>query len=142
MRSDILLLAAATLAIAGCTGTGTSTGSTASAGSAASNRTDPMALKVTGETQRCIPNRNNVSTTPAGQNVLMFRTGANSWFRNELRSACTPLRDNRALVFRNASSQHCELDLFDVVDLSTRTNFGTCSLGRFTPVEVPRGARF
>jgi hypothetical protein len=72
----------------------------------------------------------------------MFRAGANSWFRNDLRSRCPGLRDDRVLVFRSSTSQHCELDLFEVVDRVSRINFGTCALGRFTPVEVPRDANF
>jgi hypothetical protein len=104
--------------------------------------TDPMALKATGEPRTCIANRPNISSRPAGQSVLMFRAGGNSWFRNELRSSCPSLREDRILVFRSASAQYCELDPFDVVDPFSRINFGVCSLGKFTPVEVPRGTRF
>lgn len=139
MRSDLLIVAAA-LALAGCTANqqdGASAGSTT-----ASNRTDPQTLKATGEPTRCIPNRGNTSTTPAGEGALMFRQGSNSWFRNDLRGSCPALRQNRTLVFRNASSQHCELDSFEVVDPVSRMNFGVCVLGPFTPVEVPRGTNF
>jgi hypothetical protein len=145
MRSDPSIFArlgaAALLALAvvGCS-SGTKGTETGAAG--APVRTDPQALKVTGEPRNCISNRNNVRTTPAGDSVLMFRTGTNTWFRNDLRSRCTGLRDDRTLVFRNASSQHCDLDTFSVVDPVSRMTFGVCSLGRFTPVEVPRGARF
>ncbi len=104
--------------------------------------TDPATLKATGEPQACISNRANVSSKPAGQSVLMFRTGANSWFRNDLRARCPSLRDDLILVFRSTGSQYCELDTFDVVDPFSRINFGVCSLGKFTPVEVPKGTRF
>ncbi|WP_199554792.1 DUF6491 family protein [Sandaracinobacteroides hominis] len=141
MRSELLVAAAAALALAGCS-SGTKTSAAATPGSAASNRTDPMTLKVTGEQRRCILNNGSTSTTPAGPNALMFRQGANQWFRNDLRGTCTAMRPNTTLVFRNASSQHCELDSFQVVDAVSRMNFGTCVLGQFTPVEVPRGTRF
>lgn len=104
--------------------------------------TDPMTLKPTGEQRICIPSRANVATKPAGETVLMFRAGASSWFRNELRARCPSLRDDRILVFRTTITQYCELDPFDVVDPVSGINFGVCSLGRFTPVEVPRGTRF
>lgn len=141
MRSDTLFssLAAvgAALALSACTaGAGVSTAASAP------DRTDPQTLKVTGEPRACISNRANVSTTPAGDSVLMFRTGSNTWFRNDLRARCPGLDRDRVLVFRSTTSQHCDMDLFDIVDRVSRINFGTCSLGRFTPVEVPRGSRF
>jgi hypothetical protein len=140
MRSDLLILAAA-LALTGCA-SNQQAGAEAGTGTAASNRTDPQTLKVSGEPRRCIPNRSNVSTQPAGESVLMFRQGSNTWFRNDLRGRCMGLRENRTLVFRNASSQHCELDTFEVVDPLSRMSFGVCVMGPFTPVDVPRGTRF
>jgi hypothetical protein len=104
--------------------------------------TDPMSLKATGEPRTCIPSRANVSTKPAGNSVLMFRAGTSSWFRNELRAICPALRDDRILIFRTTTTQYCELDPFDVVDPVSGINFGICSLGRFTPVGVPKGTRF
>lgn len=113
----------------------------ASAETAPSQRTDPATLVATGEPRRCIGSR-NVSTTPAGDSVLMFRTGANRWFRNDLRGSCPAMNLNRVLVFRPSSGQHCEMDRFDVVDPVSGMNFGSCALGQFTPVKVPRGAGF
>jgi hypothetical protein len=103
--------------------------------------TDPMTLKAKGDSRTCIPSRANVSTKQAGETVLMFRSGS-SWFRNELRARCPWMRDDRVLVFRTMTTQYCELDPFDIVDPISGMNFGICSLGRFTPVEVPRGTRF
>jgi hypothetical protein len=141
MRSEALFrrlaLLGAALALSACTA-GASVGTNA----AAPERTDPQMLKVSGEPRACISNRGNVSSTPAGDSVLMFRTGANTWFRNDLRSRCPGLSRDAILVFRSSTSQHCDMDLFDIVDRVSRINFGTCSLGRFTPVEVPRGTRF
>jgi hypothetical protein len=134
-----LLLAAA---VTGCSSDGTTAGAASAPSDAATARTDPLALKTSGEPRKCIPNRSNIGTTPAGDSVLMFRTGSNSWFRNDLRGRCPSMRDDRTLVFRSASSQYCELDTFTVVDSVSRINFGICVLGPFTPVDVPRGARF
>jgi hypothetical protein len=104
--------------------------------------TDPATLKATGEPRTCIPNRSSMSSTPAGQSALMFRDSSTRWFRNDLRGTCPSMRDGRILVFRAASTQYCELDTFSVVDPLTRASFGVCSLGKFTPVEVPKGTRF
>lgn len=103
--------------------------------------TDPMTLKATGEPQTCIPNRANVSTKQVGDSVLMFRQGSR-WYRNELRARCPWMRDDRILIFRTTTSQYCELDPFEIVEPVSRINYGICSLGRFTPVEVPKGTRF
>ena len=103
--------------------------------------TDPMTLKATGEPRTCISMRSDVSTKAAGDNVLMFRWGS-SWFRNELRARCPWMRDDRITIFRTTQNQYCELDAFDVVDPISGINFGICALGRFTPVEVPKGTRF
>ena len=114
----------------------------AAAASSRPERTDPATLKATGEPVRCIP-RNNVTTIPAGDKYLMFRVSSNRWYRNELRNGCPNLRSDRAMVFRNVQgSQFCDMDIFDSVDAVSRMNFGACSLGQFTPVEVPKGTRF
>lgn len=106
-------------------------------------RTDPATLKARGEPRTCISSR-GANTVQAGTEALMFRQNANRWYRNDLRSSCPALRHDRVLVFRNRAggSQYCEMDMFDVVDSMTRSSFGTCTLGSFTPVEVPKGTRF
>lgn len=106
-------------------------------------KTDPLSLTAKGEPQSCLPNMSGVNTKPAGENVLMFQAGTNRWYRNELRGSCPGLALDRTLVFRNMTAgRHCDLDMFDVVDLTTGMRFGTCALGKFTPVEVPKGTRF
>lgn len=105
--------------------------------------TDPASLKATGEPRRCISSR-GVNTVQSGTSALMFRESASRWFRNDLRANCPALRHDRVLVFRNqgSGSQYCEMDSFDVVDSMTRATFGFCTLGQFTPVDVPKGTRF
>lgn len=103
--------------------------------------TDPMTLKATGESQTCIPSRANISTKQSGDSVVMFRAGSR-WFRNELRARCPWMRDDRILIFRSMTTQYCELDPFEVVEPVSGINYGICALGRFTPVEVPKGTRF
>ncbi len=106
-------------------------------------KTDPATLKATGEARNCISSI-NVNTVQSGPNALMFREGANRWYRNDLRNSCNSLRVDSVLVFRNQTngSQYCAMDSFDVVDGMTRSSFGSCTLGKFTPVEVPKGTKF
>ena len=130
MRSDRMLLAAALLALA-----------VAATATDKAPPTDPATLKATGEARNCISRKPQVSTTPVGDSVLMFRAGSR-WYRNDLRTRCPSLRDDRILVFRTQGSQYCALDQFELVDPMSRMSFGACALGQFTPVEVPKGTRF
>ncbi|MCG2842169.1 DUF6491 family protein [Sandaracinobacter sp. RS1-74] len=138
MHSDRMRAIAAALVAAGL-----ALGATAATAKDKTPPTDPATLKATGEPRNCIPS-NGVSTVKAGSDALMFRESANRWYRNDLRSSCPGLRDDRVLVFRNqtSGSQYCEMDSFDLVDTMTRTSFGSCTLGKFTPVEVPKGTKF
>jgi hypothetical protein len=136
MRSDRMMLAVALLMLAG----------EGTAGEAAAARdkpppTDPATLKATGKARHCITRMPQVSAVPVGDSVIMFRAGSR-WYRNDLRTRCPSLSDDRILVFRTQGSQYCALDQFDVVEPVGRMSFGACALGEFTPVEVPRGTRF
>jgi len=105
-------------------------------------KTDPATLTATGKPRQCLPLRDIQQSRPVGDSVIMFRTGANRWFRNDLRAPCPNLRDDRILVFRASVGSICEMDTVDLVDSLSRMNFGFCNLGSFTPVTVPKGASF
>lgn len=105
-------------------------------------RLDVTTLAATGEPRRCLSLATVGNTTPAGDSALMVRTGANRWYRNDLRSPCPAMRRDRTIVHRNSTGMLCEMDWFRVVDPVSRMDLGTCMLGRFTPVDLPRGARF
>jgi hypothetical protein len=130
MRFDSLMIAAALLAMPG-----------AAVAKDKAPLTDPATLKATGEPRNCISSTPQVSTTPVGDSVLMFRAGSR-WYRNDLRTRCPSMRTDRILAFRLMGSQYCALDQFDVVEPMSRINYGACALGQFTPVEVPKGTRF
>ncbi len=105
-------------------------------------RVDPQTFKATGEPRQCIVSR-DVQTTVAGETAIMFRMPGGQWFRNDLRGACPQAAGiQRVLVFRSTVGQRCDMDVFDVIDPASRLPVGTCVLGQFTPVEVPRGTRF
>jgi len=140
--SPLLVLA---LMVAGCaasTAAAPGEPATPPAAAAKAERTNPATLVATGEPRRCIPTRSSVQTRPAGDAVLMFRTGSNSWFRNDLRGTCPAMARDLTLVFRSVSTQYCDIDQFEVVDPVSGMTFGTCALGAFTPVKVPRGTNF
>lgn len=131
-----LALLAMLLALAGCAGGDRHSGTSGNAMLA-----DVSTFKATGEPRQCVPLR-GTNLTPAGDRHVMARVNASTQFRNELRSPCPGMNRNRTLVVRATGSQLCDMDVFEVVDPISGISFGVCSLGTFTPVEVPRGVRW
>ena len=58
---------------------------------------------------------------------------------NRPSGGCPDLGFGRALVTRTPSTRLCQGDIATVVDLSSRTSFGACGLGEFTPYRRVRG---
>lgn len=104
-------------------------------------RADVSAFAATGEPRRCLNQMGLGAVQPAGPGHVMVRDGS-KWYRNELRGSCPWFDWNSIPVMRNAGPQMCELDSFQVIDRSSRMPMGICVLGKFTPVDVPDGAKF
>ena len=102
---------------------------------------DVKALPATGKPRQCVPLRDVQQTRSVGSDVILFRTGVNQWYRNDLRTPCPGIRDDRTLVFRTPSGSACALDTVDIIDAVTRIEHGFCGLGQFTPVDLPKGAK-
>jgi hypothetical protein len=99
------------------------------------------ALPATGPQRQCVQLREVRRTTPAGPRAIMFEVGAGRWLRNDLRTNCPANRD-RILVIRSTIGSLCQGDFVDVVDPVSRIEYGTCSLGAYTPVDLPKGLKF
>ncbi len=134
MRSEQIMLLAGLALLAAC-----APASPPAAAAPAPGRVDVATFKATGAPRRCIPLR-NTQLTGAGDNHAMARSGANRWWRNELRTRCPAMSRNHTIVLRTTTGQMCDMDMFEIIDPVSRMSFGSCSLGMFTPVEVPRGA--
>jgi hypothetical protein len=132
MRSSFIALALAALAVG-------------AAGLAAPRLTPGqaavVALPAAGKPQRCVQLRQVRRTTPVGQQAIMFETGMNTWLRNDLPASCPANRD-RILVIRSTIGSLCQGDIVDVVDPVSRIGYGSCVLGPYTPVSVPKGLKF
>jgi hypothetical protein len=101
---------------------------------------DARTLPARGEARQCMSVRDAQQFQPVNDQVLMVRTGANRWFRNELRAPCPRMASfGRTIVLRASGGSVCAGEVFDVVDLQSRMTFGSCALGNFEPVERPRG---
>jgi hypothetical protein len=104
-------------------------------------RIDAAALPAAGPVRECLQLRDIQQTKPVGSRIIMFRTGGNRWYRNDLDSSCA-FTEQRVLRIRSTGGTLCAIDTVDIADQITSIGYGFCQLGKFTPVAVPKGARF
>src|SRR3546814_1919053 len=73
-------------------------------------------------------------------NILLYRSGGNLVYRNDLKSSCPGLaRDSDIMVARQFGSSTCEGDFFHLVDRSSGIRGPTCVFGEFVPYRKPEG---
>lgn len=93
-----------------------------------------LANKVPGEPQKCLPNYRTHDTVRVSDTMLIYRSGANLAYRNDLRGSCPGLaRDSDIMVVRQFGSGTCAGDFFYLVDRSSGIRGPTCVFGEFTP---------
>ncbi|TRW14679.1 hypothetical protein [Glacieibacterium frigidum] len=69
--------------------------------------------------------------------AILFRMGR-QWYRNDMSNACTGLKPSRSIQTRTPSTQLCEGDLVRVFDPRVDITYGSCALGKFTPIDAPQ----
>ena len=101
---------------------------------------EPLAGKVPGEPMRCLPSYRTNQTIRVSDNILLYRSGGNLVYRNDLKSSCPGLaRDSDIMVVRQFGSSTCEGDFFHLVDRSSGIRGPTCVFGEFVPYRKPEG---
>ena len=99
-----------------------------------------LAGKVPGEPLKCLPNYRSNDTIRVSDNILLYRSGGNLVYRNDLRSSCPGLaRDSDIMVVRQFGSSTCAGDFFHLVDRSSGIRGPTCVFGEFVPYRKPAG---
>ena len=99
-----------------------------------------LAGKIPGEPMRCLPNYRSNDTIRVSDNILLYRSGGNLVYRNDLRSSCPGLaRDSDIMVVRQFGSSTCAGDFFHLVDRSSGIRGPTCVFGEFVPYRKPAG---
>ena len=95
--------------------------------------------KVAGEAQTCLPNFRANDMVVIDERTILFREGNRVW-RNDIRGGCTGLgRPGTALVTRQfGGTGLCRGEIAQIVDTSTGSFVGSCSLGDFVPFTTPR----
>ena len=93
-----------------------------------------LAGRVAGPPQSCVNYRDLRGNRSAGDGAIVFDTRDRDLiYVNRPPGGCPELGLSRALVTRSPTSQLCAGHIADVVDVSSNTSWGGCSLGEFTP---------
>ena len=85
----------------------------------------------------CLPPGQDRDASNIGPNTILYRRGGTIYV-NHPRGGCAGLGNpSYTLVTRSVGMGPCSGDIADVVDLSTHTLHGVCSLGEFVPYRRP-----
>jgi hypothetical protein len=81
----------------------------------------------------CVQMRDLGGNRSVGDAIVFDGNSSAAMYVNRPAAACPSLEFGRALVIRTTQSQLCRGDIATVVDPTTRTEYGGCGLGDFTP---------
>ena len=91
-----------------------------------------------GPPQMCLPPGPTYGSHNVSPNTIVFERGS-TYYVNHPPGGCTGLGNPAyALVTKSFGTGPCRGDLAQVVDLSTHTFIGACTLGDFQPYRRPR----
>ena len=92
-----------------------------------------LAGRVAGEPVSCLPHWRRDDMTIIDDDTILFESGG-TIYRNELRGSCANLSSGfYSLVTRSTSPTLCSGEIAQVVDVSTGTMIGGCTIGEFIP---------
>lgn len=99
-----------------------------------------LAGKVAGEPVNCIPLRLADNTIRVSDDIILYRVSKRLVYRNDLVSSCPGLaREDDIIILKTYGSQLCDSDILRLVDRTSGSPTGVCSLGKFTPYRSPAG---
>jgi hypothetical protein len=136
VRANLILLALGPLTLASC-----STASSAPTRSprAAKELADALAGRTAGPPQRCISNFPQVEVQTIDDWTILYKEGSTIYVQNP-RGGCPGLASGaRTLVTRQVgTSQICDGDINQTVDLLSHSGGAACVFGPFIPYTRPR----
>jgi len=135
------LLTAALPLIAGCAPAGSAeAGASGLTPKQAKTLDKQLAGKVAGKPMNCLPSYRTTDTIRVSDHILLYRSGGNLVYRNDLKGGCPGLaRDSDIMVVEQFGSQVCSGDFFHLVDRSSGIRGPTCVFGDFVPYRKPAG---
>ncbi|MBB6425670.1 hypothetical protein [Sphingopyxis sp. JAI128] len=140
LMGGALLIAAAPLVVS-CAPSGSAEPGAAALTPKQAERLDKqLAGKVPGEPIKCLPSYRSTDMIRVSDSILLYRSGGNLVYRNDLKSSCPGLaRDSDIMVVRQFGSSTCSGDFFHLVDRSSGIRGPTCVFGEFVPYRKPAG---
>ena len=92
-----------------------------------------LAGKSPGPAESCLPLQRTNDMTVIDDETILYRVGRTTYVNQPLGGCNSIGRGGYALVTRPSGSQLCRGDIATVVDVSTGTTVGGCSMGDFVP---------
>ena len=140
MKTIIMLCAA--ILVAGCTSSGGPEVSPPAQTQAAEHEADLAAAlsgRIAGPPQDCVSEADLGGNKSYGRDVILFsgRT-ADVVYVNRPTSGCPSLDFGRAIKIKTPAARLCRGDIVTVFDPVSGVEFGSCSLGEFTPYRRAR----
>jgi hypothetical protein len=90
--------------------------------------------RTAGPADNCVPQRDLTGNRSVDNGAaIVFDGPGNLIYVNRPSAGCPALKFGRTLVTRTIGSSLCRGDIAEVVDLTSGTHHGSCSLGDFVP---------
>jgi hypothetical protein len=128
----IITIAAIFLA-AGCTAASADEVAEAEANSEAKLAAELHNYEQSGPPVSCVSQRDLGGNRSAGDAIVFSGRTRSTLYVNRPAGGCPDLNFGRALIIRTTSTQLCRGDIATVFDPISRSEFGGCGLGDFTP---------
>lgn len=95
---------------------------------------DPLAGRVAGRAERCLPGGTDARLTILDARTLVSRQGRRIWVSHPV-GACPGLAAGRTLVIESASGAYCRNDRFRTLTPGLSIPSASCRMGAFVPYE-------
>lgn len=95
-----------------------------------------LAGRVAGRPQNCLPGFRTDDMKAVGENTMVIRDGS-TIFLSRTNGSCRSSGARALVIKRVSSSNLCQGDIAQVVDLQSGAFHGSCSFGEFTPYRRP-----
>lgn len=89
--------------------------------------------RTAGPKMACVQQRDLGSNRSIGEGMILFEGKGRTLYINRPPAGCSELTFNKALVTKTYGDRLCRGDIVKVVDIQSGIDFGSCSLGDFTP---------
>jgi len=89
--------------------------------------------RTAGKPVDCISASSVQGPTMIGKNIVLYRQGGQTVWRNDLVAACPAMGFGNTMVIELHGGQICRNDMFRVIEPGSSIPSGYCRLGKFTP---------